>query len=121
MSHEKVQYVAVAPDGTPVLFQHPSNRIKFAVVQLRGPEEEGLRHWWVWASASSRDKADDKASRCWSVNYEQSDWPCFVVPVGRVKWTDTGPTRITLRKLIPANGTPSGDPGRYVAAAINED
>lgn len=111
-------YVAITPDGTPLLFRGESSRVKYAVVQLRGAEEEGLRHWWVYCSATSLDKAENKALE-WSKDYENSKWPCFVVSVGRVKWPGATPAigRQTWRRFIPANGRPSGDPSRYVAPA----
>lgn len=111
-------YVAVAPDGLPLVFASSKRDHKFAVVMLREKfmlrekEEEGLRHWMVITAQRTEDAARYKAlamTRALEAAYamynhhpEHSDTPCYVVPLGRVRWSAAEPQK--LRSVIPCNG-----------------
>lgn len=101
MALQTYYYVAVAPDGTPIVIASRKRNNKFAVVMLRDKEEEGLRHWMVFTAQPTEDAAQYKA-RMYAHDPAHSDTPCFVVPLGRLRWTGAEPEK--LRRVIPSNG-----------------
>lgn len=101
-------YVAVAPDGTPIVLKdsHTLRRtLKFAVLMLREPEEDGLRHWWAFGCFATREQAVQRATDLHH-DYEHSvEFPIAIAELGRIRWTGNAPEQ--LRYLVPANGAPA--------------